>query len=450
MKLPHALPILLLTACSLAPDAVVPTDKVPVQWRNAPTATAPADTTLRYSDFGSAQLQRLITTALANNTDIAAALAQVEQARASAIISGAGQYPQVDATATASNTRTRLSSGTLNTDRSEAALAVSYEADLWQRNRNLADAAQWRVQASAQDKAALAVLVSSEVARLYSGVLAFDARLGVAQNNLKTAQDVLRVTEARYTEGAISGLERAQQRTAVANTQAAITGLRNQRALFFNQLAQLVGTTPAQLTLETETLDALKINTVALGEPWQLLQRRPDIAAQEARLRAANIDIGVARANARPSLSLALNAGVASNPSTTLVGLAASFFAPIFHGGALEAEIDRSKAARDEQVATYQTVLLQAFREVEDALNTFDAASKRRDDYGQAAADARKAYSIARAQFDAGSIDYTTLLQTQAAQLQAEDNYYAAVQTLLAANIDLIRALGGAVAEGAA
>lgn len=433
----------LTTGCSLAPDAVVPTDRVPQQWReSAATEVSPQAT--RWSDYGSAELERMITLALANNTDIAAALARVQQARANTVIAGQGLYPAISASGSANRTTTDSNGASTTSDASNASLAVSYELDLWQRNRSLRDAAEWNTLATEQDRAALTILVASEVGRLYTGILAFDARVAVAERNLAYAQDVLRITELRYREGAISGLERAQQRTNVANTQAAIIALKNQRTLFFNQLALVCGLAPADLSLTADdALLAMRVPAVQVQVPWALLARRPDIAAAEARLRAANKNIGVARANALPSLSLGLNAGVVGNPSGTVLGLAASFFAPIFQGGALQAEIDRSTAARDEQTALYQGVLLVAFREVEDALNNLDAATTRREAFKKAADEAQRAEAIARARFDAGSIDYTTLIQTQNARLQADDSYYAAIQAQLAAHIDLVRALGG-------
>jgi outer membrane protein TolC len=268
--------------------------------------------------------------------------------------------------------------------------------------------------------------------------------MALAEKNLTNARDVLRITEARYKEGALSGLERAQQRTSVANTEATVASLRNQRDLFFNELARMVGAVPAQLTLSgTESFTQLAVPEVTLGKPWELLARRPDIAAAEARLRAADKDIGVARADALPNLSLSLDASVVANPSSTVTGLAASFFAPIFHGGALEGAIDRSKAVRDETQASYEGTLLTAFREVEDALDTKEASDARRNAYTQAADEARKAEAIARTRFDEGSIDFTTFLTTQADLLQAEDNEAAAAQEQIAAHIEAIRALGG-------
>lgn len=437
--------MMFLASCSLAPDAVIPNDRVPEKWRDAVVHEESAKLPPRWSDYGSVELEKLVKRALNNNTDIGAALARIGQARANTQIASAGLYPEVDASGTASRTTTdRRDTGSVTTRRREATLSIAYELDLWQRNHNASNSAQWQERATAYDYDALRIVVASEVARLYIGYLANVSRVAVADKNLKNAQDVLRITELRHREGAISGLELAQQRTSVANTEATIAALKNQRDLFFNQLALVTGEAPSQLSLTPDiAADGLKIPPVNLSTPWELLTQRPDIAAAEARLRAANKDIGVARANALPALSTALDAGVVGNPAGTLLSLAASFFAPIFQGGALEADIERSEASRDEQLASYQATLLTAFREVEDALSTFEAATAQRAALFTAAESARRADSIARARFDAGSIDYTTLLQTQSALLQAEDSYYNAVQGQLAAHIDLVRALGG-------
>lgn len=447
MKQSSLLAVLLLSvsACSLAPEGNTPTDRIPDSWT---IAGEPATTRAEWADFNSTELTRLIAVAQAQNTDLAAALARVEQARAQTSIAGSGLYPQVETSGNAGRTRSESNGNGVTTNSASATLSVSYELDLWQKNRNQFDSALWSLRASEYDRNALSLTVASEVARLYTGLLAYDARLAVAEQNLANARATLKVTEARYAQGAISGLEHAQQRTSVANTEATIATLKNQRALFFNALALMVGTSPSQLAFtNTETLAQLALPQVALGTPWQLLAQRPDIAASEAQLKAANLDIGVARAQALPSLSLGLDAGVSANPSTQLVGLAASFFAPIFKGGALEGAIEQSEAIRDERVAQYQGVLLTAFREVEDALSNVDAATQRREALQVAAEEARKADSIARAQFDAGSIDYTTFITTQNARLTAEDGYLGAMQEQLAATIDLMRALGGPVTQ---
>lgn len=425
-----------ILACSLAPATQLPTQRTGDAWKGSAPAGEMALN--GWDDFGSAALPALITQALAANTDLAITLARVEQARATARIAGSGLYPQVNASGSADQTRADQT-----TEQASAGLSVAYEVDLWQRNRNSLESALFSLDASAGDRDAQALLVASEVARLYTGILAYDARIAVAQKNLANAREVLRITEARHNAGSISGLELAQQRTSVANTEASIASIQNQRALFVNALAQLMGLAPAALMLPQESFAQLHPGAMALGTPWQMLQRRPDIAAAEARLRAANIDIGIARADALPSLSLALNAQVLANPASGVASLAASFFAPIFQGGALQGAIDQREAVRDERIASYEGVLLNALREVEDALATVEATNARRNALATAAEEARTAERIARARFNAGSIDFTTLLATQATLLQTEDSYYAAGQEQLAAHIDLMRALGG-------
>lgn len=431
-----------LAACSLAPEAVIPQSRVTEGWRAGEAIDTPS--TLQWEDFGSAELDQLITQALAHNTDIAQALARVAQARAATRIAGAGLYPSVDASGSASRSRNERGGQHSYDSSQRAGLSVAYEVDLWQKNANLRDASLWNLQATQYDRDALALTVASEVARLYSGVLAFDARINVAEQNLANAREVLRITDLRFNAGSVSGLEPAQQRTSVASTEAAIASLRNQRTLFFNQLAQLTGVAPATFALSPEArLGDLRLIEPRIAKPWDVLARRPDIAAAEARLRAANIDIGVARANALPGLSLGLDAALFASPAGSAVSLASSFFAPLFAGGALEGAIERSEAVRDEQVAAYEGALLTAMREVEDALSSYDAATRRRDALERGVTEARTAYRIARARFDAGSIDFTTLLDTQAALLSSEDSLYSATQEQLAAATDLMRALGG-------
>ncbi len=433
---------LLLTSCSLAPEPLIPESRIPESWRSAPTETKPAN--IQWENFGSKELDSLIAAGLAHNTDIAVALANVAQARAAVDIAGGPLYPQLESNGNASHSRNESGGFTNEQDGAQAGLSVSYELDIWQKNRNAINSAEWQLKATEYDKEAVALLVTSEVARLYTSVLGFDARIAVAEQNLQNARKVLDITTARYDAGAISGLELAQQRTAVANQEAALAQRKNQRDVSFNQLAFLTGNPPAGLALDSASrLNALTIPEIQPVNPWELLERRPDIASSEATLRAANMDIGVARANALPSLQLGLEGILIGTPSGSVVSAATSFFAPIFRGGALQGAIDRSEAARDARLAQYEGVLLTAFREVENALSTYQSTTAREAAFTESETQARRAYDIARAQFDAGSIDFTTLLNTQDDLLQSTDAHVQSTQERLAAAIDLMRALGG-------
>lgn len=435
-----------LTACSLAPDLTVPTQDIPSDWRHAPAA-AEGGRQISWEDFGSAELNSLITQALTNNTDLAAALARVEQSRALATIAGSGLYPQIGFSGSASRNRSSGEFSGSNTS-AQAGLDIAYELDIWQRNRNQGLAADYRLKATEFDRQALALIVTAETARLYTGTVALQKRLEVAERNLVTFQDVLRITEVRHKSGSISGLELAQQRTSVANAKASTAVIANQYDLFINQLAVMTGVAPSRFKVAITDLESLKIPAINVGDPWRLLARRPDIAGAEAVLKATTIDIGVARANALPSLQLRFGTHIASDPVTRTTSLVASFFAPILQGGALQADIDRSEAARNEAMANYRSVLLTSLREVEDALTNFSRAEERLAAFTTAAEESRRAYGITRAQYDVGSVDFQALLNTQRSLLQAEDAQVNARQELFAASIDLFRAMGGEFSAG--
>lgn len=441
----HSILLLTVSACSLVPDFTLPKDDIPEAWRTAgsgnqvtvePVATS-------WGDFGNTELNALIARALEYNSDMQASLARVEQARASTIIASSGLFPQMDASASLSRDRSVNGNNTRYDTAMQAGLGISYELDLWQRNANSGRSAEHRLEAAKFDRKALSILVASETARLYTGALALNDRYVVAEENLKAFRYILRITQARYDVGAISGLELAQQKNAVASTEASAASIANQRDLFINQLALVTGMVPAGIAIEANSMDVLRIPIVDVTDPWQLLERRPDIARAEASLKSANIDIGVARANALPSLSLGLDTTITGSPASNAAGLVGSFFAPIFHGGALQAEIKRREAVRDEELASYRGVLLTAFREVEDSLSNYAAAEARSISFAAAAVEARKAYTITRAQYDIGAVDFQALLNNQQSLLQAGDSELSARQALFAAVIDLFRALGG-------
>lgn len=436
----------LLSACSLAPHLELPKSDVPSAWHQETQLTS-SENTPRWEDFGSDELNRLIAAALANNTDMQASLARIEQARASTTIAASSLFPAIDASGSANQNRTFRDAGNVRDNGTRTGLDISYELDLWGKNRDQARAGDARLNAARFDHQALSIVTSAETARLYTGLLALDMRVEVAKKNLDSFREVMRITDARYKAGAISGLEQSQQQATVAGAEAAVASIQNQRELFFNQLALITGAAPANLQVAATSLENLHVPALSVSDPWSLLSRRPDIAASEADLRAANIDIGVARANVLPSVELGLSGALTTSPTSQVVGLAASFFAPIFHGGALQADVKRSEAIRDEALANYRKVLLTAFREVEDALSNYETAQARMNSLAAAAEQSRRAYTITKAQYDSGSVDFQALLDTQRSQLQSEDAALSARQDLFASAIDLIRALGGPYAS---
>jgi NodT family efflux transporter outer membrane factor (OMF) lipoprotein len=434
---------LTLSACSLAPQFQRPAMEIPGGWSNTAgvdTASEP-DRQPFWQELGSEELNRLMKVALAQNLDLEAALHRIEEARAQVKIAGSSLYPEIQASGGTSRTNTN----SRDTTAAHGGGTISYEVDLWGKNRNTAAAAKYRADATEFDRDALRLVISSDTANFYTQILSLNERIRIAESNLKDAEEVLRIIEARYSAGSVSGLEVSQQRVAVNNLRAAVSSLNEQRANQLNALAIVLGQAPQNLQPPTEKFASLRLPAVELSPPAELLTARPDIASAEAQLRAGNADIGVARAAFFPSLTLSVDSAIAAGfggPAAAATTLANSVLAPIFTGGRLTGNLQNVSARQKELAAQYQKTVLVAFQEVEDAL----AALKSNDEQAllarQSVAESQNAYNIAKARFDAGAIDYLTLLETQRSLYQAQDNQIAVNQAQLQAFVQLRKALG--------
>jgi NodT family efflux transporter outer membrane factor (OMF) lipoprotein len=393
-----------------------------------------------WSALGSEDLNRLVDLALAQNLDLEAALPRIEQARAQIKVAGAALYPIVDA----SGGHSKTYQDPKNAESARGLGSLSYEVDLWGKNRNQKEAAAYRAQASEFDHAALRLIVIAEVANFYAQILGFNDRIAIANNNLRNAEEVLRIIEARYTAGRVSGLEVSQQRVAVNGFRTTLTTLVEQRATTANALAVLVSQPPQNFTAPEANLASLRLPVVNLTPPASLLTARPDIAGAEAGLRAANADIGAARAAFFPSLMLGVDASIAAgfgNPAASAVSLASSVLAPIFSGGRLTGNLANVTARQEELAAEYRKTVLTAFKEVEDALALLKSSNEQAMIIRASVTEAQTAYNIAKARFDAGAIDYLTLLETQRSLFQAQDSQVSVEQGRLEAFVQLRKAL---------
>jgi outer membrane protein, multidrug efflux system len=436
---------LALSACSLTPGYQRPPMDIPEGWSAASHAAPPPshrEESAFWQEFESEDLNRVVEVALAQNLDLEAALQRIEQARAQAKVAGAALLPSVDASGNATQNYQEVG----NTSRWQGLAALSYELDLWGKNRNQVAAAQLRARASAYDREVLRLVVTADTAVFYARILGFDDRIRVAETNLRNADEVLRIIEARYREGSVSALEVSQQKVAVNNIRVALTSLIEQQTATINALAILLGQAPQQFKAPQTQLSTLRAPEVNLTLPAALLADRPDIRSAEARLRAANADIGAARAAFFPSLQLGTNTSLVAagfgNPATAGLSLASSVLAPIFSGGRLEGNLENVTARQQELAAQYRQTVLIAFREVEDALATRKRTNQQVVLSRESVQEARNAYTIAKARFDAGSIDYLTLLETQRSLSQAEDEQIIATVAQLEAFVQLRKALG--------
>jgi NodT family efflux transporter outer membrane factor (OMF) lipoprotein len=430
-----------LSACSLAPTYRRPDVAVPATW-NAPAGVGMTveNKAAFWRELGNSELNRLIDRVLEQNLDLEAALRRIEQARARARVAGAPLYPEINATGAALRTFQDE-----NTEAASSGGSLSYEVDLWGKNRNQARAAGHRAVATEYDREVLRLVVTADATIFYSEILSLNDRIRIAEFSVRNAEEILRVLEARFRAGTVSGLEVSQQRVAVNNFRTALASLIEQRSIVANALAILLGLAPQDFSVPGAEVASLRMPGVNLTPPASLLTARPDIHSSEAGLLAANADIGAARAAFFPSLTLGVTPTIAAGfggPAAAVTSLTTNLVAPIFNGGRVRGNLENVTARQKELVAEYQKTVLTAFQEVEDALAALKSANERAMIAETSVSESQNAYNIAKARFDAGAVDYLNLLDVQRSLYQAQDSQVAVQQAQLQAFVELRKALG--------
>jgi NodT family efflux transporter outer membrane factor (OMF) lipoprotein len=442
---------LLLAACAPAGEGVsTPGIDTPGRFAEAQDAPATFPDRIWWQAFGSAELDRLVETALRANSDLRVAATRLRQADAQVRIAGAALLPSLDAGAGATRTRSaqNAAAGTRLSDSFDVGFTASWELDLWGGNRAVLSATEASGVAVRRDRDALALSVASAVAEVYFQALSLRDRLRLARANLDNAQRVLALVEIRAANGAASALEVAQQRTQVANQSASLPALIQQERQTVNALALLLGRSLDGFGVDGSSLRLVTPVAVVAGIPSELLQRRPDLGAAEARLEAAAADVEAARAALYPSIGLTARAGTASDRLVDLldgnvVSFTVSMLAPIFDGGRLRGQVDLSEAQQQELLESYRGTVLQAFADSEDALIAVRYAREREAALSTAATEARRAFALAEAQYRGGAIDLLSLLDAQRTLFSADDALASVRLDRLLALVALYRALGG-------
>jgi outer membrane protein, multidrug efflux system len=406
--------------------------------------------------FGSARLDELIAEAQRSNDDLAGAMARVQEADAQARIAGAALLPSLDLGAVATRQRSRTAgSGARLFNDFHPQLSAAYELDFWGKNRGLRDAARAAAVASRYDQQTVALTVISSVATTYFQALELSDRIHVAQQNLENGEKILKGFRLEQSAGTATGLDVAQQETTVALLNAALPPLRLQFRQTVYALAVLTGRTPESLDISAGTLTDLSSPAVVEGLPSQLLSRRPDVAAAEQQLIAANADITVARAALFPSIQLTASGGYESTALASLVSPANRVYAltggltqPIFHGGALRGQVAFSRARYTELLTSYHKTVLTAFGNVEDALVAAQQTAEQQRRQQDAVTTARRAFEFAQAQMSAGTVNILTVLNTENALFSAQDALVQVNFLRLQSLVDLFTALGGGWHQG--
>jgi NodT family efflux transporter outer membrane factor (OMF) lipoprotein len=452
-----------LAACSLAPHFQRPdTASAPIEYREAQgwKPATPSDTEARgrwWTIFQDTTLDALESQATDANQDLKAAVARLQGARAQTRLSQAGQFPSSTADVSANRTRASVNSPTYDSREPAeygdwtAGVTLSYEVDVFGRARNTIAGARATEQATAGDVAALELNLRADLADDYLELRALDAQLELLDRTVADYQRALGLTEILYRGGMAAKADVLQARAQLESAKTRAEDSRLRRAQFEHAIATLVGQQASTFQLAARPLPpTVEPPPIAFGLPSQLLERRPDVAAAERRVAAANAHIGVARAAFFPVFSLGAAAGTESFSLANLMLAPSRFWSvgpkgvlTLLDGGSRRAQSAAAAAAYDEQVANYRARVLTAFREVEDNLAALRQLQRESLSQAAAVAATQGALDQAKLRYRSGLVTYLEIVATEDAALSAQITAIDIDARRLTASVQLVKALGG-------
>ncbi|RZL35288.1 MAG: efflux transporter outer membrane subunit [Rubrivivax sp.] len=458
----HAMPrraslllLLALAGCAVGPSYQRPAFNAPLAYKEAEgwVVAVPADALDRgawWTLFGDAELDTLAAQVEVSNQNVAAATAAYAQARALLAVQRASLFPVVSLSGGASRSRGGENGARNNF---QASIGGSWEPDVWGRLRNASTSAEASAQASAADLASARLSAQGELAVAYFGLRQTDAQRALLAETLAGYERSLQIARNRYGAGIVGRTDVLQAETQLANAQADALGLERSRAQLEHAIAVLVGKTPAEFRIvarEASASRVAQVPDVPLDLPSTLLQRRPDIAAAERRVAAANAQIGIAKSAYYPSLGLNGSVGVGASAvsalgdaSSLLWSLGVSAAQTLFDAGATRERVNAASAANDEAVARYRQTVLAAFQDVEDQLATTRVLKAQEALRRQAAESAELAQAQVQNRYEAGQVSYSEVVAAQATALSARRALVQLVADRQTTAVALIQSLGG-------
>ena len=402
-----------------------------------------------WAAFGSPALETLIARGQEANPDIAIAVARIAQARADLGIAKSANGPVVSTSASASSDIRNLKGQTKSLDRiGSAGLDISYDVDLFGGTKAAKKAAWARLKAAGFDKDALKLIIESDIASAYVQFAALSDRARLMEQATTNARALERVIRLRAREGVASQVDVGLQATEGNAIEIGVSRIIEAKSRSQNGIAVLLGEEAPRFKLADASISTLRVPQFALIQPAEIVTRRPDIIAAEARIAAANGDVAQARAAFMPSIQLSASSFFDIARSGGLVNAGASggfgLFAAIFDSGRLKSRVFRASAEQKEAVETYRKIVLVALAEAQNALAA-SSQTKRRYDLLVASQDiAAKTAALARQQYVAGSASMNAVLDADRRLVEVQDSLVLAKQESLNAAILLYRALGGA------
>lgn len=458
--------LLALGACSMTPAYETPKLAAPTPasykaldgWKTA-TPSDHIDRGDWWTLLGDAQLNALAERVKVNNQTIARAEAAYRQARALIREQRASLFPAVNLSGSATKsggggTRTTTSAGGAtsagDTQRYQVGIGASWEPDVWGRIRAGISGAKFSAEASAADLAAAQLSAQGELATSYLGLRRADAEIGMVQATVEGYQRSLQITTNRYNAAIAPKSDVLQAQSQLANAQSTLEGLVQTRATFENAIAVLVGEPASGFRLAAVSDWKPVVPDIPVGVPSTLLERRPDVAAAERRVAAANTDIGVARSAFFPTFSLSANGNSTSSvlgdlfttsANTWSLGLTAA--QTLFDAGARRARVEQSRAAYDATAADYRQTALTAFEDVENQLAAARTLERQYALQLTASQAADQTEQMLLNQYKAGQVAYTDVVTAQASALSARRTLLTTAVSRQTTAVALVQALGG-------
>jgi NodT family efflux transporter outer membrane factor (OMF) lipoprotein len=450
-----------LAGCAAGPEYRRPAMSLPAAWSGsadwkvaAPGVAASAEAWWKvYQD---ADLDRLMTRIDTGNQDLRVAEARYRQATAAVRSARAGALPTLLVPASVSRAQAAARGGPVSSavTSHSVSLQASWEADLWGRIRRGIESAEATSAASASDLAAVRLSLQAELASTYFQLRVTDAQRELLEDTVAAYRRSLELTRNRYRVGVVGKADVVQAETQLTSAEAQLIETEVQRKTLTHAIAALLGEAPGAVTVAARAWRAT-LPATPLGVPSHLLERRPDIAAAERRVAAANAQIGIAEAAFFPTLTLSGALGFNANSLSHWISAPNRFWslgpalaATLLDGGRRAAASEQAAAAYDQAVASYRGAVLEGLQQVEDNLATLVILEREAEVQEKAVRAARESVQLTTNQYKAGTVSYLSVIAVQTAQYSNERTAVNLTGRRLAASVALIRALGGGWTSG--
>ena len=462
MKFPSLLPLVIpmfagWTSCAWQVPVAKNDMALPADWKNAahfPVASPSRDLSRWWNRFDDPTLSQIISTALRNSPDMAAASARIREARSRRDAESALFFPSLGGSASAgSSDSSRDGFGSSSSTNFTAGLNASWEVDLFGKRRSIVEAASAQIGASQENFHSVQASLASEIAIAYTRLRVNEAALEVLERTVKTRAETSQLATWRTQSGEADSLESSQALSSLEQARAGIPAIQQSISQTRNLLALLAGQAPgswdARLAAGKKAIPN-PARSLAVGIPADTIRQRPDVRLAGYQLLAAAANVRAANADRYPSLNLtgtlglnALSAGKIFNPETVTSGVIAGLSGPIFDAGRIRSSIAVQDAIEEQAFQTYRATVLLSLSEVEDSLIACRRTTERLATLEKATAAAREAADLAQQSYEAGETDILTVLDAQRSLLGLESSLFSARADRTNSYIQLYKALGG-------